>query len=219
MTVADRILNFIFPPKCTFCGKLLGADVDIHICPGCYMKIPFTNLQIPLYGLLDGIVCVCEYSGIIKEAIIRYKFYNKSSYYRTFAYLLSQKVKTEMAGQEFDLIISVPLHKKRKASRGYNQSFLISRILSKELGIPEASYCLSRTRETASQSLLPGVKRYANVHEAFRVNHVHRVAGRNILLVDDVLTTGTTLNECCRVLKNAGAGKVAGAVIASGKKF
>ncbi len=219
MTVINSILNFIFPPRCIFCGKLLGVKADISICPGCYVNIPFINRPIPFYGFLDGIICVCEYSGIIKDAIIRYKFYNKSSYFRTFARLMSQRIKTETAGQKFDLIISVPLYKKKKAKRGYNQSYLISKFLSRELGIPEASYCLSRIRDTASQSLLSKDKRQANVYGAFRVNHARLVAGRNIILVDDVLTTGSTLNECCRALKDAGAEKVLGAVIASGRKF
>jgi ComF family protein len=169
--------------------------------------------------LLDGIVCVCEYSGIIKHAVVRYKFYNKSSYYRTFAGLLADSVKKMTCGSKFDIIISVPLHRVKRRNRGYNQSLLISRVLSRKLGVPEGSKYLSRARNTDSQSLLSGEKRHINVLNAFRVDYADKVVGKDILLVDDVLTTGSTLNECCRVLKAAGAGRVVAAVIASGRKF
>lgn len=221
----NYVLNLIFPPKCIFCGEILSASVKINICGSCFNKIPFMKENYlrrsnePHAGeSCDAIVCVCEYSGIIKEAIRRYKFSNKSSYYRVFGKLLSDKVKKMTNFWKFDIIISVPLHKDRESFRGYNQSYLISKILSKGLGIEESSYLLKRMVRTDTQSLLSRNERIFNVRGAFKVADPGKVKGKTILLVDDILTTGSTINECSRVLKENGASCVVAAVIASGRK-
>ncbi|HOQ37964.1 MAG TPA: ComF family protein [Acetivibrio sp.] len=218
-----RLLNLIFPPKCIFCNKILYLNTDIYICKECFSKIEFREGGSIKSGTgddyFDSIVCVCEYTGIVKDAVKRFKFSNKPAYYRAFARLLSQKIKETMDYRLFDAIISVPLHPVRERTRGYNQSFLISTELSRELGIKEESNLLSRTRNTHSQSLLPRQDRLINVKGAFTVTDSSKVKDKTILLVDDVLTTGTTLNECSRVLKEAGAKKIVVAVIASGRRF
>jgi ComF family protein len=120
---------------------------------------------------------------------------------------------------KFDIIISVPLHKQKQRSRGYNQSYLISRILSREIGVMEGSYLLSRVKNTKSQSTLSKKERISNIENAFKVLRPCEIDGRRVLLVDDVLTTGCTLDECSKVLKAAGAIEVVAAVIASGRKY
>ncbi|MDP4094776.1 MAG: ComF family protein [Bacillota bacterium] len=218
------LLKFLFPPKCIFCKKLLPTNTEIEVCTECYDKITFYSGELLYTGdyikiaWIDKVICLCEYSGIIKDAVIRYKFFNKPGYYRTFAKLLSKKVKKMTNSLFFDIIISVPLHSDREKERGYNQSYLISRLVGKEIGIPEASGILERTRNTPKQSLLGKEQRGLNIKGAFKVNNADKVKGKKILIIDDILTTGSTLSECGRVLTEAGAKSVTAAVIASGKK-
>ncbi len=220
-----RILNLIFPLKCTFCGKILDINEEKEICASCFGKILFireNNNQRPSYEFrtvyCDGIVCACKYSGIIKESLIKFKFFNKPSYHRTFAGILSGKLKEMTDSSGFDIIISVPLHKKREHIRGYNQAKLISKELSKQLKVREASFILKRIVNTKTQSLLNRDLRQTNIKGAFKVDYKDFIKGRTILLIDDILTTGNTINECCRVLKEAGAKKVFAAVVATGRK-
>lgn len=220
------IIGILFPPKCVFCGDIIEINMDMHICQCCYAKIPFIKYDFGgikqkehTTGCCDRIICVCEYSGIVKKALIRYKFNNKSSYYSAFSALLYQKLENMTNCQKPDVIISIPLYSKKEALRGYNQSFLISRDLSKKLKIPEKSMLVSRIRDTGSQRLLDRSARCFNLKDAFRVKDAKEIKGKVILLVDDILTTGNTLSECSRVLKEAGAKQVIGAVIASGRTY
>ncbi len=219
----EVIFNLIFPPKCIFCGKLLNYDVKLFICNNCYPKIPYIkNGKINLIktnSYFDDVICICEYSGIIKEALIRYKFFNRPSYYMTFAQMMYDKISEMPDWKKADIILSVPLHRKKERKRGYNQARLIAKQLGKLLGIRESECLLVRTKNTDSQSLLNRTDRLKNVKDAFEVTDARSVNGKFVLIVDDILTTGTTLNECCKVLKNAGAEIITAAVVATGRKY
>ncbi len=219
----EEILNLIFPPKCIFCGKLLNYDVKLCICNDCNPKIPYLrNGKINLIknnSYFDDVICICEYSGIIKDALKRYKFFNRPSYNMTFAQMMYSKISEMTDWKKVDIILSVPLHRKKERKRGYNQARLIAKQLGKLLGIRESQRLLVRTKNTDSQSLLNRIDRLENVKDAFEVSDVSAVRGKSILLVDDILTTGTTLNECCKVLKNAGADTITAAVVATGRKY
>lgn len=222
----ENFLNLVFPPRCIFCGSILDVKLKAYICSCCTKKIPFAgknffnaNRRLFKNGYCDEVICVCEYSGIVKQSLIKYKFFEKSSYYRAFATLLSDRIKKTINHKEFDIVMSVPLYKYKECARGYNQSFLISKVLSKDLDIYEGSGLLKRIRNTGSQSRLAKNERYTNIKDAFRVNDPCKVKGKSIILCDDILTTGNTIEECCKVLKEAGALKITAAVIASGRKF
>ncbi|HOA96430.1 MAG TPA: ComF family protein [Acetivibrio saccincola] len=211
--------NLLFPPKCIFCNDILDIKSEEFICSDCPSKIPFLNEEISLKpgDFYDGILCLFKYKGIVKNAITRYKFHGKMSYYRVFARLLAEKIKETEILQNTDMILSVPLHRNKEQKRGYNQAYLIAKELGKLLETEEQSHVLKRIRNTESQSLLPKYKRKSNVKGAFLVVHPSKIKGKSILLVDDVMTTGSTLNECSRVLKEAGAEKVFVAVLATGR--
>jgi len=214
------IINFVFPPKCIFCGGVLDFQKTLEICGSCYNTITFTgstSIRPDVRSHYDRVISVCEYSGIVKAALIKYKFFNKAGYYRAFAGLLCDKVKKMTNAGEFDIIISVPLHKNRERVRQYNQSGLIAKTLSRELKIP-GSRLLVRTRDTNTQSLTSRKERGSNVKGAFKVHCPQMIHGKSILLVDDILTTGNTLDECSKVLKEAGARSICAAVIAVSKK-
>lgn len=220
----EKGLEILFPPKCIFCGCVLETGRKLHICRSCYNKIPFASGDVIRSGRqqdggCDCAVCIFRYTGIVKDALIRFKFFDKPGYYRTFARMLSGKLSETMGLKSFDFIVSVPLHKERQRSRGYNQAQLIAGELSRETGIPEYQYLLLREKNTKVQSLLPGREREQNVRGAFKINNGSRVKGKTVLLVDDVLTTGSTVDECSRALKEAGAISVVAAVLATGKKY
>lgn len=221
----DKIIYSIYPLKCIFCQQLLSHDAVLHICGDCYAKLPFmehaviATSQEGEEGCCDGAVSVFHYTGMVKESLIRFKFYNKPSYYRTYARLISDRLSEIVGIKQYDMVMSVPLHRHKEFSRGYNQAYLISKALSRELGLPEASRLLRRYRYTETQSLLDRQKRRQNVKGAFDVLSPKKINGKSVLLIDDILTTGSTLEECSRVLKLAGAKKVNAAVVATGRKF
>jgi competence protein ComFC len=209
-----------FPPKCVVCRKLLDITDKMDICGDCYDKIPFyegTPLLFPEDGF-DALISLCRYEGPIRRSIINYKFYGKEAYFRTFADLLHERLCALDLVKNIDLVISVPLHPARFRKRGYNQAALISSALAKKLAKPEISKSLKRERNTLTQSTLPGHERAGNIRGAFRFkgDKIH-VCGKCVLLVDDILTTGSTMGECSRVLKEAGAARVIAAVIATSR--
>lgn len=222
----EKLVRVVFPPRCIFCSKILSLDADIEICRGCYQKIPFIeggflyidNRHKHACGC-DYVVCVCRYTGIVRDSMIKYKFFDKSGYYRAFAKLLAGRIKKMTDYHKFDIILSIPLHKEKENVRGYNQSKLIASLVSRETGVPEKSEWLSRIRRTDSQSLLNKTGRYLNVKGAFEVKCRKEIKGKKILLIDDIMTTGYTLDECGKALREAGAESVVGAVIASGRKY
>ncbi len=224
MGFIENIINVVYPPKCIFCQKLLDHDVALHICPACYAKLPIIGKVVHKTSpdedenYCDGVISIFEYTGMVKESLIRFKFYNKPSYYRTYAKLLADKIGKISDANKYNMVLSVPLHKHKEFSRGYNQAYLISKALSRILRLPERSHLLKRDRYTEAQSLLDKQKRNQNVRGAFTVTKPTKVRGCTILLVDDILTTGSTLEECSRVLKQAGAERVFAVVVATGRK-
>ena len=108
----------------------------------------------------------------------------------------------------FDIVVPVPLHRKRLRERGFNQAFLLARELSRHIGVPCEKKMLKKEKPTVPQVLLSGPDREKGVRGAFRIREEDQVAGRSILLVDDVYTTGATVNECSRVLMAGGAKRV-----------
>ncbi len=221
----DYIFNVLFPPKCIFCGEEINIGKELQVCEKCYSNLPFltkrgfqTDHLFKADGFVDGVICLLEYDEMVKKCITNYKFHNRPAFYRTFSKMLSEKVKLVTKCIGFDIIISIPLHRQKERKRGYNQSFLISRHLGKDLGIPDGSKYICRTVNNCSQSHLGKQQRYMNVKGVFTVTRPQEFKGKRILVVDDIFTTGSTLNECARVLKTAGAISVTGAVIASGRK-
>lgn len=128
--------------------------------------------------------------------------------------LLGKKIKNVIKNWEIDLILPVPLHQLKKAERGYNQSFYISKGLSKEVNIPLSPGGIKRKKYTQSQTTMNSVERQQNISEAFKVKNKKKIKGKNILLIDDVITTGATISECGRVLLNSGAKSVYAASVA-----
>lgn len=214
--------EYFFPPRCALCNTLLSAGTPIYICKKCIEDIDYYNnlinsLNLPsdIETYCDGMVCVGRYSDSLKNSLKRFKFSNKPSYYRAFGKLLALKVENTLPADKIDLIIPVPLHRSRQNQRGYNQAELIAKFAGNILGIETAADVLVKISDSKSQSMLGREERLLNVEDLYQVVNVREVNKRNILIIDDIITTGSTINQCSKALKQAGADNVFAAVIAT----
>jgi ComF family protein len=184
----DAVL-FVAPPLCPLCGR---PQETSKLCSRCAHH-PFE---------LDGIRSVAFFEGALRKAIHRFKY----NYARELAIPLGDMLVHfwRQAPLEADLIVPVPLHARRLRERGYNQSALLAGYLGQAVGIPVAGDVLYRNRYTRSQAQLNAAERSQNVEGAFSCNG-SGVQGRHVLLVDDVCTTGSTLDACSVALKEGGA--------------
>ncbi len=202
-------IKLIRKPKCSKCGFYYESLINTHknkdvVCGRCQVKKYYFS-----YARSFG-----EYSSPLKEIIHHYKF-NKNAYLsRIFADLVLKAMNLKKRYGNIDAIIAVPLHRKRKKKRGFNQSYLIALQIGKRLHIQVEKRVLFRLKNSVPQMDLPANKRERNVKGAFEVKNVQKIRGKKILLIDDVMTTGATVNECARVLKRAGSKDVAVLTIA-----
>jgi len=207
------IQDILFPPKCVLCGKLLEKG-EIALCGHC--RIPGTEctsskIKLPF---LDSWVALWHYESNVRRSLLRYKFYGKRHYARSYGRLLAMRISRQQEGQ-FDLVTWVPVSPLRKLRRGYDQVELLARAVCAELEL-EPVRCLRKIRHTKPQSRLRGqAQRRANVLDAYEAVKPERFSGKRILLLDDILTTGATAGECARVLLTAGAKEVHCAAIGS----
>ncbi len=201
MELCERCLASIRPldaASCPRCGResRLGG-----LCPACRRH----------QGPLAGIRVACVYEGVARKAIHGLKYRHRVTLAEPLATLLESELRRRPL--QVDLLTPVPLHPRRLAERGYNQSELLAAELGRRLGIPVAG-CLERRRETRAQAGLGKTHREANVRGAFAAASTHSVQGLRIGIVDDVCTTGATLEECAQVLKEAGSASVWGIAVA-----
>jgi ComF family protein len=148
---------------------------------------------------------LCTFSGSIKTAIHAFKYQNKTNLAKTLIGLMKRST-LPLRIDQYDKLVPVPLHKNRLRQRGYNQSLLLAREISKRYRVPMGERILTRIRDSIPQVQLVGAKRERNVKGVFA--REGDVVGMKILLVDDVFTTGATVNECARVLLKGGAKRI-----------
>lgn len=196
--------------------------IQIYICETCAQEIGYYNNRInpidlpaKVEAFCDGIICIGRYADSFKASLRRYKFGNRPSYYRAFGRLLALKIQNMEQLGPIDLVIPVPLHKNKQKLRGYNQAELIAGYAAKALGLPMAANLLIKSEETRSQSMLHRGERLRNLENSFCVVQNKAIENKSILVVDDIITTGSTINECSKALKHAGARSVTAGVIAT----
>lgn len=211
------LLDLFYPRRCVFCGGLLDKNVLEGVCPDCAAVLPLTRGGWRTRGeFFDYCASPFYYEGIAAEAVKALKFRGRSGAGRRLGKLLVPCIR-DRAG-DWDIICYVPLSARRERERGYCQTRLLAEAAAKELGRPCVP-ALKRTRHTRPNSSLRGLAaRRANVSGAFTVTDREAVSGRNVLLIDDVITTGATLGECARVLRMAGANRVVCATLCKVKK-
>lgn len=209
----EKILNLIFPEVCGFCDK----KNKNNLCKSCELLL--TKYQINCITkakdkYFDYLFSALKYENIVREKIIKYKFNENSYLYKTFAKIIIKNEKIYGFLKLYDIIISVPMHKLKKSVRGYNQSELVAEEIAKQMGLKYEKDILVKSKDTQVQSTLSKVQRIQNVKDAFLITDVTKVKEKKIILIDDIYTTGSTVNECSKVLKQAGAEEICVVTIA-----
>ena len=208
------VLDLLFPPKCVFCGKVLDSG-ESGFCRRCQRELPWlTDGEAELTGEFCSLCAApLRYQDKVRDSIHRYKFKGRRGYHKVYGKLVAQCVHDHLDGR-YDLITWVPLSDRRKRERGYDQAFLLASAAALELG-DVAVETLRKERNTDPQSgITEDAQRRANVLGAYTPVDPELVAGKRVLLIDDVVTTGSTLSECARTLRTMGAEDVVCAALA-----
>lgn len=224
------LLDTFFPPLCHVCRGHVPDAGELHLCRACRDRnppigsplCPVCGLPFATEGGIDHPCGHClatprpfeaarsavRFEGPVQELIHRFKYGNKVHLSRPLGLITADALSGFVPAGGADFIVPVPLHRRRLQERGFNQSQLLGRVLSKRWLIPLSVHNLRRIRWTEPQIGLSADDRRRNVRGAFQVADPSRFRGGRLILLDDVYTTGSTVSECARTLKAAGAGEV-----------
>lgn len=209
----EKILEFIFPNRCGFCNQLIKKEYTCKKCKKNLEYIYTDNKIQKINGMyFDFFISSYFYLGIIRNKILDFKFKNKKYLYRALAERLAYNLQPYI--KDIDSIIAVPISFKRYLERGYNQSVLIAKYIAKKLNKPFLKFVLIKIKNNQKQSELGMKQRSKNVKNVYKILNKNIIFGKRILLIDDIYTTGATVNECSRILKQCGAQSVVVATIA-----
>lgn len=225
----NLFLDLIFPKFCFgcslegdwLCSACAGEIVEVRtqVCPTCgrlSQNGRFCLNDQKVHGL-SGIIVACYYDeGPMKELIHNFKYNHILELNDFLAEMMANSLKNNLDLDKKCLITAVPLHFLRRAQRGYNQAELLADAVAQRLKIAKNLKIIKKYRKTKPQVLTGGKSRQNNLKNCFKINQKIDLGGKTIILVDDVATTATTLNECALVLREAGAKEVWGLVIAKG---
>ncbi|MEY2487644.1 MAG: hypothetical protein QOH39_3292 [Verrucomicrobiota bacterium] len=230
----SALISLFYPPVCAGCSAHVGSNV--YLCDVCQAKAqrivaPFCQkCSEPFFGAIDGsFTCGnCAHQklhfeaaaaaylsrGIVRQLVHEFKYGKKIHLRYVIAeWLYAALEDPRLQGRPFDILVPVPLHPARQRDRGFNQAALLADLVSQRASLPVKAV-LERVRYTTTQTAFDRAKRMENLHDAFRLRKKGDVRGLRVLLIDDILTTGSTLSECARVLKHAGAASVYAATAA-----
>lgn len=200
----NMFLNFLFPPVCGICGK---KDKN-WICEDCFKKLNFNIIYRKVYNkYYDEMIYLFKYKNI-RNIILKYKFNNHAYLCNLFSKIILKNKNLCRNLKIYDIIIPVPMYKRKKLKRGYNQTELITKKIAKYIEIEESSKVLIKIKNIKTQSKLNEKQRYVNVKDAFYISNKEKIKNKNVILFDDIITTGATINECAKVLKQNGVKKV-----------
>lgn len=207
------ILDLLYPTRCILCRERLAPGRP-RICEKCLPALPVAEGLRRRGDFFTVCISALYYEGTVREAIQRYKFQGAQAYYHAFGDLVAERIYREMDGK-YDILSWVPLAPDRFRHRGYDQSKLIAKNAAKRLR-KELVPTLKKRRGVNPQSLAGDkAARKANITGAFTALHPERFSGKRVLLIDDIMTTGSTLSECAKTLLMAGAEEVLCATLAT----
>jgi len=225
-----EFLNLLYPPSCQHCGEPLSGEGGTVLCENCRRQIDLLGPAVcsrcgneigpyaeegacprcsgrPLH--FRAARSIAKYDEPLREVIHRYKFGHKEFLAGFLTRLVLDNIgRVDLDIGRYDCIIPVPLHWRRKRERGFDQILPVTKALSRRFGVPLVTGVLVRHRYTTSQVRLSRTKRLENLKNAFSVRNQVRIEGKEVLIVDDIITTGATASECARTLKRAKAGGV-----------
>ncbi|MBQ7522475.1 MAG: ComF family protein, partial [Clostridia bacterium] len=196
--ITDCILHCFFPVHCPYCDELMTPN--LVACEQCQKEIQAVNI----FNETDNIRCISPfyYDGIYKRAVLDLKFKNRSDYAKILSHSMAEALKQYFDFSEFDCITCIPPSKNSYRKRGYNQAELLAKGLSLYTEIPFERLLVKIKDTKVQHTISDAQKRKQNVKDAFAVirQHSDKIQNKTILLVDDILTTGATLGECCKEL-------------------
>ena len=228
------ISSLLYPPVCSICSAAVAADE--YLCDDCHAKAPritspfCARCSEPFSGAISGpfhcancanqtlhfeaAVAAYRARGIVRKLVHDFK-YGKQMHLRHLIarWLQAAFEDARIHDRPFDVIVPVPLHPARERERGFNQAALLAELRGREMSVPVRA-ALERVRHTTTQTAFDRAERMKNLHNAFRLRKNVDVRHLRVLLIDDVLTTGSTLSECARILKRAGATSIYAATAA-----
>lgn len=217
----ESVACIFFPNRCVFCGKIL--EPFANVCEECEEILPYIKGETCDGCGLPEKECKCSsdngrfyekfaapllYAEPVKHGIHRFKFSGERNLGRGYAELMAQTFNDKFSSETFDFVTYVPMNKRDERYRGYNQSRVLARELSRVLDIEFGDRLLVKLYRNDYQRTLNSLQRTGNVFGAFDVDASYDISGKNILLVDDVKTSGSTLSECAKMLYLYGANKV-----------
>jgi ComF family protein len=230
--LGDAILDLLYPPVCLECQTPLDNPANQFFCKKCWSNVEYIGdnicltcgvpiadisslqtgkcencrLSKPAY---DSLRSVAKYEGAIRTAVHSLKFKYKTKLAPFLGEMLLNFYRENYQQGQFDMIVPIPLHWLKKWMREFNQSELLSNYVGSEIGCPVESKILKRKRYTKPQSRIKGRRaKFKNIYNAFKVKDPSKVQSKKIFVIDDIMTTGVTVNEASRVLKEAGAAEV-----------
>lgn len=229
------LLDFVCPRRCLSCGVDMHDRDTHHLCAKCWAnvepigarKCPRCAAQIGPHAE-DGQCLACRgqalhfqgatafgvYKGPLRKLIHRFKYGQCTFLSRPLGRALSAQLSREPFASSIEMVVPVPLHWRRWLERGFNQSGLLARQVARDMSLPMAGRALARTRFTRPQVLLSASERKRNLDGAFHTRSARSIKGKTVLLIDDVMTTCSTVAECARALREAGAHRVYAAAAA-----
>ena len=198
------ILDFFFPRRCPFCGAVAGKEL---LCNKCLRSLPFTGEHAVREGTFGRCAAPLYYEDRVREAILQFKFKAKLGGLSCFGMLMAECAAEHYSGA-FDAITWVPVSKKRLKKRGFDQTRYLTGSMCVDWHVAPIERLRKVTDNPPQSTLETEEQRRANVLGVYEAVNAEQFRGKRLLLVDDILTTGATLSECVRVLKEAGAGEV-----------
>lgn len=228
----SALFDLIYPPYCLRCYRSLNNETNKYVCQKCLKEVipvnpsdtclkcgmflgPHSGQRLSChscqtrYFSFRRVIAFGQYEGILKDLILVYKYGRQKLLAPVFARWLTDRLNNEPEiTDKINLVVPVPLTSAKLKIRGFNQTELVASILAKEFSWPVLTDNLIRTKDTPAQASLSRVERVNNLKDAFNIQRPGEFKGKNILVIDDVLTTGATADEVSRILKKAGAKQV-----------
>lgn len=206
INILGKILDLIYPQTCSICGKLRKKS----LCNKCKAKLEkefnykTDNYEDDISRNFAEHHYFFKYENLIRSQILALKFQEKPYVYKTIGYFLKNMQKSFEKLEKYDIIVVIAISKQRSKERGYNQSELIAREISKIIQAPIVSRVLYKTKNTVPQSTLNKKQREENAKGVYKVKNIKKIQNKKVLIIDDIYTTGNTVNECARVLVQKG---------------
>ena len=218
--IFETAIVFLYPAKCRACDDFLGVASVPYICANCWQDVQFLEppwcdicgtpgvdglcdacaISPPRYGKLRTIAL---YQTTLQQAIHLFKFQKKKAFARHLIQLMNAHIPSDCSIAAYDFVLPIPIHKKRLRERGFNQATLLADGIAKVEGVPVLTDVLVRKRHTVAQSSLDSAARQQNIVGAFEVRNPNIISGKQLLVVDDVFTTGATIGEAVSELWTA----------------